>query len=96
MTVQQSSANRELMDQLERQSGVALKTKADVAAYVARMRAAGPSGTTRARTWIALRLAVLSLMLVLAFLQYYLMDVYLQIMSLPSITFLEPSPLLFS
>ena len=92
MTFQGSSAHRELTDQLERQSGVALKSKADVVAYVANVRAADLREKSRTRrTWIALRQAVLGLALVLAFLQYYLLDVYVQIISLPSITFLGPS-----
>lgn len=77
--------DQSLVAELERQSGVCFKTRADVGAYLARQQPGPDTEKPQSHAWSALRRALLAFGLTLAFLQYYLIDVYVQIASLPSI-----------
>lgn len=84
------SHERTLLESLERQSGRSFNSRADVVAYLSAHDGV-EERKTGSTVWTALRHGALALALAIAFLQYYLMDVYVQIMALPSVTFLSAS-----
>jgi hypothetical protein len=71
---------------------VTLRTRDSVRSYVAEIEARVAGGPTARRGWLIARHGVLAVGLAIATLQYYFMDVYVQIASLPSITLLAVAP----
>lgn len=85
----ESASRQELTRVLESMSGRSIRSRADVRRYLAEVPASSPRSVPR--KWMLARRATLAAGLVLAFLQYYLIDIYVQIMSLPSITLGNPT-----
>jgi len=85
----------ELLQHLEQLSGRSLRTRADLDAYLTELRARklGPQPTRAQRRWSALKHATLGVGLLIAVLQYYLIDIYVQILSLQRVQFLTPDVL---
>ena len=90
MTTTPQSPRAGFIQELERSSGRSIKSRADVSAYLAEVRAVANQPAKLSPAWVSLKRGVLSLGFVLALLQYYMLDVYIQIASLPSITLLAP------
>jgi hypothetical protein len=85
MTDRLPEFREELRQRLEQFSGRSIRTRAELEAYLGelRQRQAG-----RARNpWTRLRHGILAIGLVISVLQYYLIDVYVQIISLPHVNF---------
>jgi hypothetical protein len=78
-----------LADELKKQAGVSLKSRADVDAYLAE-HARAVRVPKHSPLWTSIKHGVLAVGLALAFFQYYMLGVYVEIVSLPSITFLSP------
>lgn len=95
MGTQASASQAEILESLERASGVTLRTRVAVSAYVAAIGTGGTSTLTTLtdrRGWVIARHSALAAGLAIATLQYYFMGVYVQIASLRSITALEITP----
>jgi len=88
MTDRLSESREELMQHLEQVSGRSIRTRAELEAYLSEL-GRSPPGRTR-RPWTRLRHGILALGLVIAVMQYYLMDVYVQILTLQHVNFLTP------
>ncbi len=85
MTHRLPEFREELLQHLEQVSGRSVRTRAELEAYLSELRRS-PPGRTR-RPWTRLRHGILALGLVISVLQYYLIDVYVQILSLQHINF---------
>lgn len=92
MGTQTLASQAEIRESLERASGVTLRTRVAVSAYVAATGARGTSTLADRRGWVLARQSALAVGLAIATLQYYFMDVYVQIASLSSITVLGITP----
>jgi hypothetical protein len=68
---------------------LSLKSRADVDAYLAE-HARAVRVPKHSPLWTSIKHGVLAVGLALAFFQYYVLGVYVEIVSLPSITFLSP------
>jgi hypothetical protein len=81
----------ELIQQLEKLTGRTLKTRADVQAYfreaAERKAAAQPS----VRRWLKAKKVTLFALLAFSVIQYYILDVMLEIASMRSTTFFVPA-----
>jgi hypothetical protein len=76
----------ELLQLLERSSGRPLRTRAEVRAYLEELAERRAKADTRAARWQTAKVLTLSVLGAFALLQYYLLDVMLQVMSLPQLT----------
>lgn len=84
-------SREELLKHLEDLTGRSFRTREDVRNFVAAAVAQEKEKQTRlARRWRAVKHSTLLLFLVLSFVQYYLMDTLLQIMSLHELTVFVP------
>jgi hypothetical protein len=87
-------ATREaLVEYLEQLSGRSIRSRAELEDYLnelkSRVPAAAPADRP-ARAWAAAKHAALAAGLLIAVLQYYLMDIYVQIESMQRVQFLNP------
>jgi hypothetical protein len=87
-----SEPREELLRYLEQVSGRSLRTRAELDAYLQELKAkAQQAAPSRAeRRWTIARHATLGVGLLLAALQYYLIDIYVQILSMQRLQFLNP------
>jgi hypothetical protein len=76
-----AESTAELLAHLERLSGKPLRTRADIDAFVR-----GLTGRQQPRRGAALKNALLGALLVISILQYYFIEVQLQILSQPALT----------
>jgi hypothetical protein len=86
-------ASREaLLEHLEQLSGRSIRSRAELEAYLNELKSPGPAARTGrpARLWTTARHAALAAGLLIAVLQYYLMDIYVQIESMQRVQFLNP------
>ncbi len=84
-------SREELLKHLEDLTGRSFRTREDVRNFVAATLAQGKEKQTRlARVWRATKQSTLLLLVVLAFVQYYLMDTLLQMTSLRRLTVFVP------
>ena len=84
-------SREEILKHLEDLTGRSFRTREDVRNYVAASLAQGKEKQTRlARGWRAVKQSALLLLVVLAFVQYYLMDTLLQITSVHGLTVFVP------
>lgn len=87
---QESESREELIRRLEKQSGRAIRTREDVREYVKEVSARKASDDPSVQRWKMAKRVTLLVTLSAAFLQYYFMDVGLQIMSLRELTYFFP------
>jgi hypothetical protein len=80
------ASREDLLHYLEEISGRSIRTRADVEQYVEQMSAA-KAKESAARRWQVAKTAVLLILVTAAALQYYLLDIMLQMASLRHITF---------
>ncbi|HEX7054663.1 MAG TPA: hypothetical protein VF211_12120 [Burkholderiales bacterium] len=83
-------SDEELLEYLEQLSGRSIRTRADLEAYLNELKARAAPPAPRARFWALAKHASLGVGLLIAVLQYYLIDVYLQIETLQRVQFLSP------
>lgn len=87
-----AGSREELLEYLEQLSGRAIHTRADLEAYLNELRARseGAPPKSAVRRWAVAKHATLGVGLLIAVLQYYLIDVYVEILSLQRVQFLSP------
>ena len=80
----------ELVQHLEKLTGRSLRTREDIQAYVREVAARNAADQPSVRRWLKAKKATLLVLLALSVMQYYVLDVMLEIVSLPSTTFFVP------
>lgn len=80
----------ELVQHLEELTGRTLRTRADIQAYVREVAERKPSEQPAVRRWHWAKKATLIALLAFGVIQYYVLDVMLQIASMPSNTYFVP------
>ena len=80
--------DRELVAELERLSGRQIRSREDIAAYVAEI---SQRAQDKHLKWQSFKNAALCGLLVIAVLQYYYLDVALEILAQPSLTVFVPT-----
>ena len=88
----------ELVQHLEQLTGRTLKTRADIQAYVREAAKRKAADQPSVRRWARVKKGTLIALLAFGVIQYYVLDVMLEIASLPSNTYFVPvkTPLLKS
>jgi hypothetical protein len=81
----------ELVQHLETVTGRTLRTRADIQAYVREVSARKAADEPSVRRWLKAKQATLFLLLAFGSIQYYLLDVLLEIVSMRSTTFFVPA-----
>ena len=90
-----AGSRKELLEYLERLSGRSIRTRGELEAYLNELKDRAPRAGRAARLWGIARQATLGAGLLIAVLQYYLMDIYVQMESMQRVHFLNPdAPLL--
>ena len=80
----------ELVQHLERLTGRTLRTRADIEAYVQEAAARKAADQPSVRRWLKVKKATLIALLAFGVIQYYVLDVMLEIASLPANTYFVP------
>lgn len=80
----------ELVQHLEKLTGRTLRTREDIQAYVREVSARKPADAPSVRRWLQLKKIALIALLAFGVIQYYILDVMLEIVSMPSTTFFVP------
>jgi hypothetical protein len=94
----QPETREELVQHLEKLTGRTLKTREDIQAYVREMSARKAADDPAVRRWLKAKKITLIVLLGFGVMQYYILDVLLEIVSMPTTTFFIPAgtPLLKS
>lgn len=85
MSELERASREELLHYLEEISGRTIRTREDVERYVQQVSSAKPEAS--ARRWQTAKSVILLVLACAAALQYYLLDIMLQIASMPRVTF---------
>jgi hypothetical protein len=99
VVVEKEPATREeLVQHLEKLTGRTLRTRADIQAYVREVAARKAADQPSVRRWLKAKKVTLFALLAFSVMQYYILDVMLEIVSLRSTTYFVPvrSPLMKS
>ena len=80
----------ELVQHLEQLTGRTLRTRADIQAYVREAGARKTADQPALRRWLRVKKGTLLALLAFGVIQYYVLDVMLQIVSIPSNTYFIP------
>lgn len=91
MSEREPETREELVQHLERLTGRTLKTREDIQAYVKEVSARKATDEPSVRRWLKAKQVTLFALLVFGLFQYYLLDVFIEIMSLRSATFFVPA-----
>ena len=81
----------ELVQHLEQLTGRSLRTREDIQAYVREVAARKAADQPSVRRWLKVKKLALLVLLAFSVMQYYVLDVMLEIVSLPSTTFFVPA-----
>jgi hypothetical protein len=81
----------ELVQHLERLTGRPLKTREDIQAYVREVSARTPREQPSVRRWLKVKRLTLLVLLAFGVIQYYILDVLLEIASMRTNTFFVPA-----
>jgi hypothetical protein len=81
----------ELLQHLEKLTGRTLKTREDIQAYVREVSARKASDEPSVRRWLKAKKVTLAALLAFGVIQYYILDVMLEIVSMRSTTFFVPA-----
>ena len=94
----QTQTREELLQQLEKLTGRSFRTREDIQAYVREMSARKAADEPSVRRWLQIKRITLLALLAFGFMQYYMLDVMLDIVSMPATTYFVPvrTPLLKS
>jgi hypothetical protein len=98
LTEPRPETREELVQHLEQLTGRTLRTRADIQAFVQEAAARKASDQPAVRRWLRAKKATLIVLLAFGVIQYYVLDVMLEIASLPNNTYFVPvkTPLLKS
>ena len=91
MTQAQPETREELVQHLEKLTGRTLRTREDIQAYVREVAARKATDQPAVRRWLKTKRITLLALLALGVIQYYILDVLLEIVSMPSNTFFVPA-----
>ena len=91
-------SREQLVEFLEELSGRSLRTRAELESYLSELKARTDAPAPRPRHWTIAKHALLAAGLLIAVLQFYLIDIYVEIASMQRVQFLNPadSPLIRS
>jgi hypothetical protein len=81
----------ELVQHLERLTGRTLRTREDIQSYVREVAERRAADQPAVRRWIKAKKVTLVALLAFGVMQYYILDVLLEIMSMRSTTFFVPA-----
>ena len=81
----------ELIQHLERLTGRTLKTREDIAAYVREVSARRATDQPAVQRWLKAKKVTLIALFAFSVVQYYILDVMLEIVSIRSTTFFVPA-----
>jgi hypothetical protein len=87
----QPETREELVQYLEKLSGRTLKTREDIQAYVREMSARKAADDPAVRRWLKAKKITLIVLLGFGVMQYYILDVLLEIVSMRTTTFFVPA-----
>jgi hypothetical protein len=98
VTEKEPETREELVQHLEKLTGRTLRTRADIQAYVREVAARKAADDPAVRRWLTAKKITLIVLLGFGVMQYYILDVLLEIVSMPTTTFFVPAraPLLKS
>ena len=91
MSEREPESREELIQHLETLTGRSLKTREDIQAYVREIAARKASDQPSVRRWLSVKKATLIALLAFGVIQYYMLDVMLEIVSLPTTTYFVPA-----
>lgn len=91
MSEREPESREELIEHLEKLTGRSLKTREDIQAYVREIAARKASDQPSVRRWLTVKKATLIALLAFGVIQYYMLDVLLEIVSIPSTTYFVPA-----
>ena len=83
-------SREELLQHLEKLAGRTLKTRADIAAYAREVRLRSAADEPSVRRWLKAKKITLATLFAFSVIQYYLLDVMLEIASIPATTYFVP------
>ena len=83
-------SREELLQHLEKLTGRTLKTRADIAAYVREVRLRSAADEPSVQRWLKAKKITLGALFAFSVIQYYVVDVMLEIASMPSTTYFVP------
>ena len=90
-TAEKAATREELIALLQGMSGRALRTRAEIDAYLAVAADKDAARFRRRAAWRVAKNTLLAIALAMAFLQYYFLDVYAQIAALPRVMLIASS-----
>ena len=85
------SSREELIQHLEKLTGRTLKTREDIAAYVREVKARSAADEPSVQRWLKAKKVTLIALFAFGIVQYYVLDVMLEIASMRSTTFFVPA-----
>jgi hypothetical protein len=84
-------SREELIEHLERLTGRTLRTREDIQAYVREVSARRPQDEPSVRRWLNAKRITLAVLLAFGVIQYYILDVLLEIASMQTTTYFVPA-----
>lgn len=90
VTEKEPETREELVQHLEKLTGRTLRTREEIQAYVREVAARTAADQPSVRRWLKVKKLTLLVLLAFSVMQYYVLDVMLEIVSLPSTTFFVP------
>lgn len=86
-------SREELLQYLDQLAGRSIRTRGELEAYLNELKASEEPAQPRLldRRWAVAKHAVLGVGLLIAVLQYYLIDIYVEILSMQRVLFLSPA-----
>jgi hypothetical protein len=85
------ASREELIQHLEKLTGRTLKTREDIAAYVREVKARKAADEPSVQRWLKAKKVTLMALFAFGVIQYYILDVMLEIVSMRSTTFFVPA-----
>ena len=87
----QSLSREDLIQHLEKLTGRTLKTREDIRAYVQEVSSRKARDQPSVRRWLKAKQITLISLLAFGVIQYYALDVLLEVMSVPGTTYFVPA-----
>ena len=91
MSEREAENREELIQHLEQLTGRSLKTREDIQAYVREVSARRAADQPSVRRWLSVKKATLIALLAFGVIQYYMLDVMLEIVSMRTTTYFVPA-----
>ena len=91
MSEAQPESREELVQHLEKLTGRTLRTREEIQAYVREAAERRATDRPAVRRWLQVKRITLTALLAFGVIQYYILDVLLEIVSMPTTTFFVPA-----